>query len=237
MYTKILDILNGSSLGGLISQYEIKELASEIEDEVQMAIDDKVELEKEELQGDYQSQIDDLKTTVKELEEDLESVETCPELNTMIDVMLMEWINENWDLLKKVYLINEPFEKFLSTYEYGKMLMEMGNDVAPVISKMIDEEILKEVEKLEETNLEKVLQLGNVFEEAAKESDPFTVTKTTMTVDVSDKDLDTMRKVLDKDFMNNMNISNMSIEFKHPDDFETVTKIVSIINVSDVEDI
>lgn len=104
MYEKLLDILLESSLRNIVTEHEIEEIAIELEEEFKSAISEKVEEIKDQLSEETSGEIAVLKTKIKNLETRLsETTKTCPPLDSLQDVMAMEWAKENWQTIITLY--------------------------------------------------------------------------------------------------------------------------------------
>lgn len=135
MYQKLLEVLLSSSLGSMISSHEIEEIAIELEDEMQTIISEKVEEKKEELE---EINFSPLSKKLRETEDELEKTKKFfPKMDSLSDIMTMEWVIENWESIVFMQRTNVSakfllgvfkesvgnFEKMMNLCKEGKQLL------------------------------------------------------------------------------------------------------------------
>lgn len=138
------ELLN-SSLRGIISDMEIKELAEELSSELEDVLETAIEESKEELE----EELEDLQNENSKLEREISDLKKLyPPLDSLRDAMTMEWVSENWEELQKFSDSGKSaasIRKDLEMYEY---FSKMQIDAVEHVSKTLDEEITKAVLKM-----------------------------------------------------------------------------------------
>lgn len=115
MYNKLLQLLLSSSLSSLISEHEIEEIAIELEDEIQEIINEKIEEINDEAEENKKIEISKLTSKINYLENQLQDIQKyLPNLDSLSDIMTMEWIIQNWEYIVKFQQMNIEGKKLLN---------------------------------------------------------------------------------------------------------------------------
>jgi guanylate kinase len=117
MSIQLLEILKNSSISSLISSSEISDIAEELKAEIEDYIESKLEDEISE----KEDEIEDLKDEVKDLESEIADLERKlgerSVASNLQDQLVQEWVEENWETLKKIYLSGEKLQTANSSLE------------------------------------------------------------------------------------------------------------------------
>jgi len=144
------EILCNSSIAGLISEIEIIEIA----EEVNVEIKEYLEAEAESIREDYLSEIRRLESDIADTEIKLDCLKHNQILpsDSLEDVMVNEWLRENYDIFKTIYKSNKSGKDVYDMYKYGEYLDNLGKEAAPAVSEMIDEQILQDLIELQDAS-------------------------------------------------------------------------------------
>lgn len=117
IYDKILNTLLASSLGSMISDHEIEEIALELEEDIDFLINDKIEQIKEDAVESSQVEIRKLKGEISKLESStITQKEFYPDIKSLDDMMTMEWVKENWEHIVKMQKLNIEGKMLLGAF-------------------------------------------------------------------------------------------------------------------------
>jgi guanylate kinase len=114
MSIQLLEILKNSALSSVISSQEIVDIAEELKTEIEDYMETKIEEKEDEIAGleeekaDLEKDIARLENRVENLEWEIKEIKK--ETPSLQDHLVQEWVDENWETFRNIYLSGEKLK-------------------------------------------------------------------------------------------------------------------------------
>jgi guanylate kinase len=144
MSIQLMDILKGSSLSSVLSSQEISDIADELKTEVEEYMESQLEEKDDEIQ-ELEEENNDLENQILKLEKNIEDLEYEVETNkpnardTLQDVLVKEWVDENWETLRRMYLEGRKLDDrvIMSQRDFDIFMGNIENPIDKILSKLL----------------------------------------------------------------------------------------------------